>query len=333
MSPHILNIFQIFAYLYIFYIYYFVGYFQPFSILLPLFAILFEQIFAIVRLNMSEQDTDATWAHIRLPPFMIEDPEAFIALLEAQFRDYRITSQMSRYNKLLAAIPPQMLGNFRDIFMQTPENDPYDVLKNALLHRTAASEEKRIQHLLSGIQLGSMTASQLLRQMRNLAGKSSVDDAVLRQIWLQRLPPYVQSIVNVFIANHSLEQCAEAADRAMEGPQFFSPGVASATHHPPLAGTSYVPPSAETPSKPLTDVQLLCQELRQMSMRMSDMQVAINNLQANRQPRGRSFSRSRRSQSRNRTPSRGGVCYYHRRFKSQARKCEPPCSFNAQQGN
>ena len=282
---------------------------------------------------MSEHDTEATWAHIQLPPFMMEDPEAFIALLEAQFRDHRITSQMSRYNKLLAAIPPQMLGNFRDIFMQTPEKDPYDVLKKALLQRTAASEEARIQHLLSGIQLGSMTPSQLLRQMRNLVGESSVNDAVLRQMWLQRLPPYVQGILKVFISGHTLEQCAEAADRALEGSQFFSPGVASTAYHPPLAGTSYVPPSTANPTNTLTDVQLLCQELRQMSMRMSDMQVAINNLQANRQPRGRSFSRSRRSQSRNRTPSRGGVCYYHRRFKSQARKCEPPCSFNAQQGN
>ncbi|VDP37207.1 unnamed protein product, partial [Echinostoma caproni] len=137
-------------------------------------------------------DSEALWAQIRAPEFMPEDPEAFLALLESRFHEARITGQLSRYHKLLSAIPRDMLINFRDIYMNIPAHNPYDVLKEALLRRMAVSEEKRIQLLLSGIQLGNLKPSQLLRQMRALVGNTTLDDSVLRQIWLQRLPPYVQ---------------------------------------------------------------------------------------------------------------------------------------------
>ncbi|GFT35115.1 hypothetical protein TNCV_352551, partial [Trichonephila clavipes] len=39
-------------------------------------------------------------------------------------------------------------------------------------------------------------------------------------------------------------------------------------------------------------------------------------------------SYSRRSHSRSRSVNRGsGICYYHRRYKEQARKCVSPCAF------
>ncbi|VDP90042.1 unnamed protein product [Echinostoma caproni] len=96
-------------------------------------------------------DGDAFWDQIRAPEFMPEDPEAFLSLPESRFHEARITGQLSRYYKLLSAIPRDMLINFRDVYMNIPAHNPYDVLKEALLPRMAFSEEKRIQLLLSGI--------------------------------------------------------------------------------------------------------------------------------------------------------------------------------------
>ncbi|VDP31822.1 unnamed protein product, partial [Echinostoma caproni] len=172
-------------------------------------------------------DSEALWAQIRAPELMPEDPEAFLALLESRFHEAGITGQLSRYHKLLSAIPRDMLINFRDIYMNIPAHNPYDVLKKHFFVRMAVSEEKRIQLLLSGIQLGNLKPSQLLRQMRALVGNTTLDDSVLRQIWLQRLPPYVQSILNVFAHAHSLDELAEAADRAMEQAQLFQPTMAN----------------------------------------------------------------------------------------------------------
>ncbi|VDP96048.1 unnamed protein product [Echinostoma caproni] len=134
----------------------------------------------------------ALWAQSRAPEVTSENPEAFLAFLESRFHEARITEQLSCYHKLLSAIPRDMLINFRDIYMNIPARNPYDVLKEAILRRMAVSEEKRIQLLLSGIQLGNLKPSQLLRQMRALVGNTTIDDSVLRQIWLQRLPEQTQ---------------------------------------------------------------------------------------------------------------------------------------------
>ncbi|VDP89600.1 unnamed protein product [Echinostoma caproni] len=62
-------------------------------------------------------DSEALWAQIRAPEFMPEDPEAFLAVLESRFHEARITGQLSRYHKLLSAIPRDILINFRDFYM------------------------------------------------------------------------------------------------------------------------------------------------------------------------------------------------------------------------
>ncbi|VDP94892.1 unnamed protein product [Echinostoma caproni] len=90
--------------------------------------------------NKYPVDSGAIWAHIRAPEFMPEDPEAFLELLESRFHEARITGQLSRYHKLVSARPRDMLSNFRDIYMNIPAHNLYDVLKEALFPRMAASE-------------------------------------------------------------------------------------------------------------------------------------------------------------------------------------------------
>ncbi|VDP31348.1 unnamed protein product [Echinostoma caproni] len=43
-------------------------------------------------------DSEAIWAQIRAPEFVLEDREAFLALLELRFHKARITGQLSRYH-------------------------------------------------------------------------------------------------------------------------------------------------------------------------------------------------------------------------------------------
>ncbi|VDP92291.1 unnamed protein product [Echinostoma caproni] len=49
-------------------------------------------------------DTEVVWAQIGAPEFMLEDPVAFLALLESRFHEARVTGQLSRYHKLLPTI-------------------------------------------------------------------------------------------------------------------------------------------------------------------------------------------------------------------------------------
>ena len=73
--------------------------------------------------------------------------------------------------------------------MNPPENNPYDVLKVTLIKWTTASEQRRLQQLLSAEDLGDRKPAQLLCSMQQLLGKKAgaMEPSLLREVFLQRL--------------------------------------------------------------------------------------------------------------------------------------------------
>ncbi|XP_064470258.1 uncharacterized protein LOC135385010 [Ornithodoros turicata] len=94
---------------------------------------------------------------------------------------------------------------------------PYDALKTALTRRTTASEQVRLRQLLTAEVLGDRRPSQLLRRMQQLLGDraSAVDESILRELFLQRLPNTVRMILTTS-STVSLEALAEIADKIMD---------------------------------------------------------------------------------------------------------------------
>lgn len=80
------------------------------------------------------------------------------------------------------------------------------------MKRTSVSEQRRLRQLLSDVELGDRKPSQLLRRMRQLLGSRKFDEALLRQLFLQRLPTHVQSILAASKDSVTLEDLAELAD-------------------------------------------------------------------------------------------------------------------------
>lgn len=56
------------------------------------------------------------------------------------------------------------------------------------------SDSKNLKTLLQEIQLGDMTPSDLLRKMRELSC-NKVGNELLKELWIQRLPPTMQAIL------------------------------------------------------------------------------------------------------------------------------------------
>lgn len=232
--------------------------------------------------------------NIKVPEFIPGDPEFWLAQLEAQFATARVTSERTKFHYLVAAIPASMAPDVRDIVIHPPDHKPFTALRDAILRRTAMSEEKRIHQLLEGTQLDGRTPSQLLRLMRQRAG-DAISEAVLRQLWLKRLPDTIQSVISIFHDQSSLDKLAEGADRAMEIQGF------AVQHITTDASTS------------LSEVQ----------KQLQNLSVAVNELRADRHQR-----RNSRSHSRGRQPANsqeGDLCWYHRTYKDKARKCLSPC--------
>ena len=143
-------------------------------------------------------ETTANSVSLRLPEFSTSIPRVWFVQLEIYFRNRRITTSLAKYELLSMLLPDRVASEVLDILENPPADDPYMTLKDAILNRTTASEEACLQRLLSGVELGDRTPSQLLRHMRSLAGTFTVDDAVLRSLWMKCLPNNTKLVLSTY---------------------------------------------------------------------------------------------------------------------------------------
>lgn len=147
--------------------------------------------------------------------------------------------------------------------------------------------------------LGNSKPSQLLTNMRLLAGQNFTDDA-LKTFWLNALPPNIRPIIA--ISEGDLNAAAKQADKTIEM------GV----------GSSINAVSSETTSTSSLEAEIaeLCREISRL---------ASSNFNERGRQRSRTSARGR-DNSKNREPR---SCYYHRNFGENARKCTQPCNYKS----
>ena len=118
----------------------------------------------------------------------------------------------------------------RDLLFNPPTDHPYVVLKEQLTKRTSLSEQRKLQQLLTGKELGDRKPTQLLRRMKQLLGdRSGIDASFFGQLFLQRLPHNVRIVLASTPDSATLDELAEMADKIAE---VAAPSVA-AVHTPP----------------------------------------------------------------------------------------------------
>ena len=231
---------------------------------------------------------------VRFPPFWTDRPALWFAQAEAQFDLAGITRQRTKFNHVVSQLHQKHAAEVEDI-RSPPEHEPYDRLKAELVSRLSTSRDQRVRQLLSHEEMGDRRPSQFLRHLKGFA--PDVPDDFLRTIWASRLPPHVQAIL-AGQTEGSLDSASHLADRICE--------VA------PQPTTASVSPSVPDNTSGLLE---LMEEL-------SRQVVALRATQARR----RSRSGDHRRNTPGNSPIRHDICWYHRRFGYEARKCNPPCS-------
>lgn len=253
---------------------------------------------------------------LKLPPFWSADPELWIAQVEAQFRTRGITQDSTKYDYVVGSLGTETAIELRDVLLRPPEDEKYETLKQALLKRNVLSDQKRIHELLSQEDLGDRRPSQVLRRMQQLVGDNkSIDDQLLRSLFIQKLPSTLQAIL-VTAGDINISDLGEMADKMMEVTSFG--GVNSTTPH-------------QTMTAEVSSLRQEVQELKEM------IQGIVINSVTSRESRPRKSSRdSSRGRSPFRRPrdaSKHPLCWYHHRFGEKSHRCEQPCAWNEQQGN
>ncbi|MBM6549325.1 hypothetical protein, partial [Streptococcus dysgalactiae] len=145
---------------------------------------------------------------VEVPPFNRQNPRFWFHLLESQFQFKRISNDHHRYYLALSKLPFDVAEQAQETLESTKS---YITLKEAVLTQTIPPENERVKQLLSNLELAGRPPSALPKEMRALVGNCVVADSFLREMWLQRLPPFVQAIVG-HLKHADLTELAAAAD-------------------------------------------------------------------------------------------------------------------------
>ena len=211
------------------------------------------------------------------------------------------------FDYVVASLSPEIAFEIRDLLIRPPTDNPYNTLRAELVKRTAASEQKKLQQLISGEELGDRKPTQLLRRMQQLLGDhlgaTAENNAFLKELFLQRLPANVRIVLASADDATDLQKLADMADKIVE---VATPTVAA-----------------------VTDTSTEVQQLKEEVSRLADLVASLS--QRDHLPRrSRSTSRHRRPHTPARTDSRAeaqDLCWYHSKFGEAARKCQEPCSW------
>ena len=239
--------------------------------------------------------------NMKIPPYWPADPEVWFAQVEAQFATRGISVEKTKFDYIVASLSPAIATEVRDLILTPPRETPYTTLKAELTKRTADSAQRKLQQLLTEVELGDRKPTQLLRRMRQLGGDRT-EDSFLRELFLQRLPNNVRMVLASSGADISLNSLANIADRIVE---VSAPSIAA----------------VQGPTTPA-----LSTEMDSLRADMRRLQESVRSLShQSRAPRRFSPSPVRRgspSPSRQRDPS---ICWYHQNFGNAATKCRLPC--------
>ncbi|XP_038063139.1 uncharacterized protein LOC119733843 [Patiria miniata] len=133
---------------------------------------------------------------LKLPPFWQNDPTLWFAQVEAQFLTRHITVQDTKFAYVVSSLQPDIAQEVRDLLVSPPTHDRYNTLKKELL--------------------GDRKPSQLLRRMRQLLGENTLEDNILKQLFLQRLPTTIRGILASTSTVVNIKQLSDIADKIVE---------------------------------------------------------------------------------------------------------------------
>ncbi|KFD65158.1 hypothetical protein M514_11382 [Trichuris suis] len=238
---------------------------------------------------MTSQDSaSVAGVAVKLPPFWPHTPKLWFAQAEAQFHLRGITSSLTQFYYTIAALPDNVAADVDDL-LKPYGDSPYEHLKAQLLEPFSLTEDERFRSLLAASSIGDQRPSQMLREMRRLAGTMiDVNGPFFRRLFLHRLPSHVQLPL---LATHTvdIDELARRADDLM------------------LSGSAVTSMNVVESSTGAAQLQELREEV-------AELRRSVQSIPRNRLARGVFAHSPPRRPQQSPTPAIRRLCYYHRTF-------------------
>lgn len=253
---------------------------------------------------------------IKVPPFWKANPRLWFRQIESQFFNAGITNDVTKYHTLVGAISSDVLSQVSDIILNPPTRNMYETLRTRLEERFTDSEEKQLRKLLSEIELGDKRPTQLLREMQDLSA-GRVSDAILRSLWLQRLPTQTQAILTC--STDELNKLATMADKILE-----------ITPRPEMNVVDTSVPEVQASHSRTQDSSAVQQLANQMAEVLRKLDILERSQWPNKHQGVSNNYRSRSKSPGDRLKSHvNGVCKPHAKYGDKAFNCILPCSYKS----
>ncbi|XP_071744197.1 uncharacterized protein [Lepeophtheirus salmonis] len=126
-----------------------------------------------------------------------------------------IAAEGGQYSvNIFGALDQEVATEGQVLIIKHPTGDPVKALKDGLIDRLSVSKQRRLQQLVVPKESGDKKPSQLLHRMCQLVGTPSINDDILKTLFVQRLPTAVTKDVFTWTAN--LEEVATLVDKGMK---------------------------------------------------------------------------------------------------------------------
>lgn len=233
---------------------------------------------------------------VPFPPFSSENIEMWFWAMEKWFAGTNTIDDTHQFSAILLALPMATASVFKDQLDNPPSTYKYLFAKNLIIRHYSKNQFDRIKTLMDHVELGDAKPSELYAQMKQVAG-DVMSHSTLKGLWIMRLP----------------EQWRPSLALTSNDPLDFL-HAADLMHQ-------VTPRSNICSVKPMPDVSVQVQEDIQPHPQL----CAINNGKSF--PNNRPYRRSNRRSFGFSQPSSGSLCFYHRNFGPNARRCEKPCNW------
>lgn len=265
--------------------------------------------------SSTQTETDMSF-RMNNPPFDEQNVEAWFMKMDFWFKAIKIKDEQEQFDWILASQGATTLPKLQTVIENAPTSNKVKYIRTEIIALFSDSQQKRLNKLLSAMPLGDQKPSELFQEMKRVAG-GSIADSALKGLWAQRLPDHARAAIAA--SSGTSDEFTKIADAIVEAMQLKTINEIKINY------------SSNSTSDQSSEMQTLRAEISQLTKLVNERMTQRGRSNSRNRYRGRSSSNRRRSNTPHDNSGNNEECWYHRKFKNDAKHC--PCNFKRMASN